>query len=106
MLPSNSRLKKEADFKRIYYRGSRRAGHFFDFFYLGSFKETRFGIVVTTKSIKKASQRNSAKRILRGFLLDNQGLWPKKTDIIIKIKGEIKNKEEAKQELKDILKKI
>jgi len=106
MLPISHRLKKETDFKRIYYRGRRRAGNFFDFFYLKNFKGTRFGIVVTIKAIKKASQRNLAKRRVRGFLLEDQELWPKKTDIIIKIKKEIKNKEEARQELGDNLKKI
>lgn len=106
MLPISRRLKKEADFKRIYYQGRRRAGNFFDFFYLQNLRGTRFGIVATIKAIKKASQRNLAKRRVRGFLLENQELWPKKADIIIKIKKEIKNKEEAKQELRDNLKKI
>jgi ribonuclease P protein component len=89
MLPRNYRLKKEADFRRVYRQGRRMRGCFFDLVYLASNQNTRFGIVVTAKSIKKATKRNRAKRILRSLICQNRDIWPERKDLVIKIKKEI-----------------
>lgn len=108
MLSRNYRLKKEIDFKRVYHRGKYIRGFFFDISYLQNYGHSRFGIVVTTKSINKANKRNRAKRILHNLIAKNQNLWPKNVDIIVKIKKEIEKekRKEAESELKSLLGRI
>lgn len=108
MLSRNFRLKKETDFRRIYRKGRRIRGYFFDITYLENNKNTRFGIVVTTKSINKAIKRNSAKRVLRVIIYKNKKDWPGNIDLIIKIKKEISPNllKNAEAELVYSLKKI
>ncbi|MCX6811284.1 MAG: ribonuclease P protein component [Candidatus Berkelbacteria bacterium] len=108
MLSRNFRLKKETDFRRIYQKGKRIRGFFFDITYLENQNNTRFGIVVTTRSINKATKRNFAKRILRDIIYKNKNLWPEKKDLIIKIKKEINQDRTKKieEEFITLLKKI
>lgn len=108
MLSRHFRLKKESDFRRIYRRGKQASGIFFALTYLENRGGNRFGIVATTKTIKKASQRNLAKRILRGFILRMKDSWPLHKDVIIKLKKEITTREKprAEEELKSIFKRI
>lgn len=108
MLPIKFRLKKETDFRRTYRKGRRIRGYFFDITYLENNKNTRFGIVVTTRSINKATKRNSAKRVLRGIIYKNKKDWPVNIDLIIKIKKEISPNQlkNAEAELVSSLKKI
>jgi len=106
MLGRKFRLKKESDFKRVYRRGRRERGLFFDFTFLRNYQGLRFGIVTTTATIKKAVKRNLAKRVLRGMLIKNQDLWPKNCDLIIKIKKELEPKKEAEAELISYFKRL
>jgi ribonuclease P protein component len=108
MLSRNFRLKKETDFRRIYRKGGRMRGYFFDITYLENNQNTRFGIVVTTKSINRATKRNSAKRVLRGMIYKNKKDWPRNMDLVIKIKNGIHpgQSEKAEVELVSSLKKI
>lgn len=108
MLSRNFRLKKEIDFRRIYRKGRRIRGYFFDITYLKNNINTRYGIVVTTKSINKATKRNNAKRVLRVIIYKNKRNWPENVDLIIKIKKEInpKQKKNAEAELISAFKKI
>lgn len=108
MLSRRFRLKKESDFRRIYRRGRRIGGIFFAITYLENRGGNRFGIVATTKTIKKASQRNLAKRLSRGFILRAKNVWPANKDLVIKIKKEISAPEKmrAQEEIKKLLARI
>lgn len=65
-LPKQSRLKKPAEFRRVYTKGRRFEGRFMTVFILPS--ETpfqRLGVTASKKAIGKAWKRNRAKRLLR-----------------------------------------
>ncbi len=62
--PSEFRLKKKADFKRVYESGTKRVGRYFTMFVLPTEKEGRIGIVVSRK-FGKAVERNRVKRLIR-----------------------------------------
>ena len=65
-LPKDSRLRKPAEFRRVYENGKRFEGRFMTVFILPS--ETsfqRFGVTASKKMSNKAHDRNRAKRLLR-----------------------------------------
>ncbi len=65
-LPKENRLRKRADFQRVYNRGRRIEGRFMTAFILPS--ETSFhrlGVTATKKAVGNAVKRNRAKRLLR-----------------------------------------
>ncbi len=107
MLPKHARIKKEADFKRIYHKGSRLGGRFFDVFFLPTHhKQARFGIVVATKIVAGAVLRNKNKRLIRSFVTGFNSVFG--FDIVIRLKEKIDvgTKEGARKELSDFLKRI
>ena len=64
--PKEARLRKRAEFLRVYDKGVRLEGRFMTVFILPSDREDhRAGITATKKAIGKAHDRNRAKRLLR-----------------------------------------
>ncbi len=70
-------------------------------------KETRFGIVVSKKTSKKAVLRNKTKRIIREIIRTNLSDIIKEKDIIIVSKKTLNQKlrKEAEQDLLSVFKK-
>ena len=62
--PSEFRLKKRTDFKRVYEDGTKRVGRYFSLFILPTGREGRIGIVVSRR-FGKAVERNRIKRLIR-----------------------------------------
>lgn len=70
-------------------------------------KESRFGVVVSKKTSKKAVFRNKTKRIIRNIITENIDRIKKSKDIIIVSKKVLNKtvKKEAEIELLDLFKK-
>jgi ribonuclease P protein component len=65
-LPKDNRLRKSAEFRRVYAEGKRFDGRFMTAFILPSRGEFhKLGITASKKAIGKAHDRNRAKRLLR-----------------------------------------
>jgi len=65
-LPKAERLRKPAEFKRVYGKGKRFDGRFMTVFILPSqTDEQRLGITASKKNSTKAHDRNRCKRLLR-----------------------------------------
>ena len=65
-LPKRERLRKPAEFRRVYAEGKRFDGRFMTVFILPSETETqRLGVTASKKISNRAHDRNRAKRLLR-----------------------------------------
>lgn len=65
-LPKDARLRKPAEFRRVYEQGRRIEGRFMTVFILPNENAVhRIGITASKKAIGKAHDRNRAKRLLR-----------------------------------------
>ena len=65
-LPKDSRLRKPAEFKRVYNKGKRLSGEFMTVFFMPSDTEfQRLGITASKKAVGNAVMRNRSKRLLR-----------------------------------------
>lgn len=108
MLPTSNRLTKERDFKKINAKGKSFFSPLFKIRKLSNEKElSRFGFVVTTKTTKKATERNAIKRQVREIVrLSLKDLAPG-FDAIVTIKKEALGLgyQELEKDLKKLLKK-
>lgn len=80
--PKEARLRKRAEFLRVYDQGTRIEGRYLTVFILrNSLGRHRVGITATRKAIGKAHDRNRAKRLLRETFrlsrLELNGVGPK-----------------------------
>jgi len=65
-LPKSARLRKPAEFRRVYAEGKRFEGRFMTVFILPSDGDVqKLGITASKKGVGNAVQRNRAKRLLR-----------------------------------------
>ena len=84
MLPKQNRLKKDGDFEKVFQKGRGfKKGLFYVKIVSNDFSESRFGIIVSKKSFKKAVARNKAKRAIREFLKREAGKMKKGVDCAI-----------------------
>ncbi|AEH22690.1 Ribonuclease P protein component [Thermodesulfobacterium geofontis OPF15] len=83
-LSSKERLRKDEEFQAVFREGKKV---WIDAILLiiykpNDFNYRRLGIIVS-KKIKKATQRNRVKRLIREFFRRNKDLFPENCDIII-----------------------
>jgi ribonuclease P protein component len=108
MLSSKNKLKKKNDFDRITKRGKAFSGNFFVMKVLkNNTKETRFGFVVSRKTLKKAVERNKIKRRLRSILKNKIPETKKGYDVVFFAKKGIEKTEfkKLKETVEEFLKK-
>ena len=68
-------------------------------------RETRFGIVISSKS-GGAVKRNRIKRVIREFLRNNKQIWPPGRMIVIGLKGSVSSESALVAEIQDMLKEL
>ena len=94
MLPQKNRLLKDRDFKRIYKNAPKIKGAFLSIRYVANKdiprprrgkNNSRFGIIVSNKTISKAVERNLIKRRLRQALREHLDKIKSGYDVIIKL---------------------
>lgn len=89
MLPKPKRLSSPFDFRRVKKFGRRKEGRLSLWFSLqNKKKETRFGIVVSNRISKKATQRNKLKRYFRETIRFFLASFPPSMDNIFFVKKE------------------
>ncbi len=94
MLPIKNRLKKKKDFEKVLKEGKSVKWDGLALKYCSnSFKESRFGIIVSKKVSKKAVVRNKIKRRIREILRRELEKIKKSQDIVFFVFPEFKNKE-------------
>ncbi|OGD25577.1 ribonuclease P protein component [Candidatus Azambacteria bacterium RIFCSPHIGHO2_01_FULL_40_24] len=96
MLPGINRLKSDEDFKNVFKNGKKSENQFFRIKFLKNQKNlSRFGFIISTKLLKKATVRNILKRrlrmICRHLLKDlkckfDVVIWPKTNSISLNYK--------------------
>lgn len=106
MLPAYARLKKEQDFNLVWRKGR---SYFSRYLLLKMLKKkikyTRFGIIVSNKVSKKATQRNRLKRRIREILRLKLDKITPGHDCVIVVKAGILERtyQEIDREIKNIL---
>lgn len=84
MLPKAYRLRKDNDFRRAYKKGNIVVTPFFRVhFFFHNTGMTRMGIVISNKTIKKATERNRKKRQLRAILRDLAPIMKSGYDVVV-----------------------
>lgn len=108
MLPKENRLQKKKDFERIFKKGK---GFKEDFLILkfisNNLNQSRFGIIISQKILKKATIRNKIKRRIRELIRLRLPKIKKRLDIVlIAIPGlETKDFWEIEETINKLLKK-
>src|SRR3989344_3708896 len=84
MLPKSSRIVADQDFARVYKQCRRLSVRNLRLVFLRTYqKVSRFGYVLSKKSVPKSTGRNRVKRILRAATRQFSGHFPSSYDIII-----------------------
>lgn len=90
MLPKENRLKKRKDFENATKTGKILQSSLFGVaFVVKEVGPTRFGIVVSTKISKKASERNKVKRLLRDTIRERLSRASPGFDVVFLVKKKI-----------------
>lgn len=90
MLKKENRLNKEKDFKKVFKKGKYLEGDFLLFRYLeNSLNNSRFGIIISNKTLKKAVKRNLIKRRIREVIRDNLSMLENHFDMVIIVKRSV-----------------
>ncbi len=98
MLPAVHRLRKKKDFEQAYNKGTSQHSTFFRVILAKNQQEqTRIGIVISTKTIKRAVERNRKKRQIRSAVAPLVPALPQGRDIVLIAKPQIQ-----KAEMKEI----
>lgn len=108
MLPKAHRLTRESDFKKIAKEAKSVHSRLFLLKKLSSLeKQTKFGIVISTKVSKKATIRNKVKRQTREIIHLNLPQIKPNYKVVIIVKNNIVDKDyqEIEKDLESILKK-
>ena len=86
--PQKLRIKKESEFKRTLWCGVKRKGDHLIVFRLhtGAEEGLRFGIKIG-KGIKKATDRNRIKRVIREVLRKSKGRFHKNENVVVLYKS-------------------
>lgn len=106
MLKKNYRFPSSHLFSEIFKEGELRENKFFEIFYKkNNLKHPRFGIIVSSKVIPLAVERNSFKRTISQFLNNYANLCQEGVDLIILAKKGVReaSSEELEEALKDLL---
>lgn len=106
MFAKQYRLQKDKDFKLTFKKGKTfNNGFLFLKLRRNDLKVSRFGFVVSSKILKKATLRNKIKRRLRDIINKNLVNIKSGIDIVIGVKTEIisKDYQEIKKELESLL---
>lgn len=101
-------LSKKKDFEAVYKKGKRTHGEFVTV--ITSKNEiniSRFGVIVSNKVSKKATERNKIRRRISEIIRQNLGLLKKGLDVIIIAKIQILDKkyEDIESEILKLFKK-
>ena len=106
--PKCSRLRKSADYKRVYAHGSKKVGQYLQIFYLpnGSISP-RFGMSVGSR-VGNAVKRNRLKRWIREAIRKNKGFIRSGLDIVIhpRLRVVTNNSESIQNELQKLLRSV
>ncbi len=104
--PKNVRIKREYEFRQTFLHGSKRRGEVFIIFRDKRKDENgaKFGIKVG-KGIKKASERNKIKRVIKEVLRKNKERFGKNENVIVLCKSasEEMNLQKLKEELEKLI---
>lgn len=94
MLPKNNRLKQKKDFTLVFKRGK---GFKADTLFLkvigNNLDKSRFGIIVTTKTSKKANTRNKIRRRIKAIIFQKLPQIKNKLDVVLSTRPGIENKD-------------
>ncbi len=100
MLKRQQRITNGKEFQNIYRRGRHLSSAFFGLNYLrNNFGFSRIGVVVSKKTARKATDRNLYKRRVREILRLNYTKITAGFDIIITLKGSVREADFKQLEL-------
>ncbi|HLC38899.1 MAG TPA: ribonuclease P protein component [Patescibacteria group bacterium] len=86
MLPKANRLRRNRDFRKIYQKSRKFRADFFIIRYLpNNLPDSRIGIVISAKAVKKAVRRNLLKRKISEIIRLNLNKIKPGLDIIISV---------------------
>jgi len=108
MFAQNNRLRKKTDFERVFKNGNKASNHYFVIRFLrNGMADCRFGIIISNKISKKATERNRIRRQIREAFNEILPNFKQKIDIVIVVLADVVklNKKELKENILNLAKK-